>query len=90
MTARESIAAGASADHVCVPLQGSGTFAVEAALGTLVPRNGKVLVPDNGAKLTTVDTFRVGCIGAIAPHHLRQAVSAIGAVLRDMGVRRFA
>ncbi|MDB6097540.1 MAG: phnW [Gammaproteobacteria bacterium] len=39
----------AEADHVCVPLQGSGTFAVEAALGTLVPRNGKVLVPDNGA-----------------------------------------
>jgi 2-aminoethylphosphonate-pyruvate transaminase len=39
----------AQAEHVCVPLQGSGTFAVEAALGTLVPRNGKVLVPDNGA-----------------------------------------
>ena len=39
----------AQADHVCVPLQGSGTFAVEAALGTLVPRHGKVLVPDNGA-----------------------------------------
>jgi 2-aminoethylphosphonate-pyruvate transaminase len=39
----------AEADHVCVPLQGSGTFAVEAALGTLVPRNGKVLVPVNGA-----------------------------------------
>ncbi|HEX4153512.1 MAG TPA: 2-aminoethylphosphonate--pyruvate transaminase [Steroidobacteraceae bacterium] len=36
-------------DHVCVPLQGSGTFSVEAALGTLVPRSGKVLVPDNGA-----------------------------------------
>ena len=36
------------AEHVCVPLQGSGTFAVEAALGTLVPRDGKVLVPDNG------------------------------------------
>jgi 2-aminoethylphosphonate-pyruvate transaminase len=35
--------------HVCVPLQGSGTFAVEAALGTLVPRSGKVLVPDNGS-----------------------------------------
>lgn len=41
--------AGGSASHVCVPLQGSGTFAVEAALGTLVPRGGKVLVPDNGA-----------------------------------------
>ena len=24
-------------DYVCVPLQGSGTFAVEAAIGTLVP-----------------------------------------------------
>jgi 2-aminoethylphosphonate-pyruvate transaminase len=36
-------------EHVCVPLQGSGTFAVEAALGTLVPKNAKVLVPDNGS-----------------------------------------
>jgi 2-aminoethylphosphonate-pyruvate transaminase len=35
--------------HVCVPLQGSGTFAVEAMLGTLVPREGHVLVPVNGA-----------------------------------------
>src|SRR5689334_5060317 len=35
--------------HVCVPLQGSGTFAVEAALANLVPREGKVLVPVNGA-----------------------------------------
>jgi 2-aminoethylphosphonate-pyruvate transaminase len=35
--------------HVCVPLQGSGTFSVEAALSNLVPRDGKVLVPNNGA-----------------------------------------
>ncbi len=35
--------------YVCVPLQGSGTFAVEAAIGNLVPRAGKVLVPNNGA-----------------------------------------
>jgi 2-aminoethylphosphonate-pyruvate transaminase len=35
--------------HVCVPLQGSGTFSVEAALANLVPRTGKVLVPQNGA-----------------------------------------
>jgi 2-aminoethylphosphonate-pyruvate transaminase len=40
---------GGDNSHVCVPLQGSGTFAVEAALGTLVPRQGKVLVPNNGA-----------------------------------------
>jgi 2-aminoethylphosphonate-pyruvate transaminase len=37
------------ATHVCVPLQGSGTFAVEAMLGTLVPKDGHVLVPQNGA-----------------------------------------
>lgn len=41
--------ANAGASHVCVPLQGSGTFAVEAALGTLVPKSGKVLIPSNGA-----------------------------------------
>ncbi|HYM42276.1 MAG TPA: 2-aminoethylphosphonate--pyruvate transaminase [Steroidobacteraceae bacterium] len=35
--------------HECVPLQGSGTFSVEAAIGTLVPRSGHVLVPQNGA-----------------------------------------
>jgi len=37
------------ASHECVPLQGSGTFSVEAAIGTLVPRDGHVLVPNNGA-----------------------------------------
>src|SRR5579864_9323796 len=27
-----------TATHECVPMQGSGTFSVEAAIGTLVPR----------------------------------------------------
>ena len=35
--------------HVCVPMQGSGTFAIEAAVNTLVPRAGHVLVLINGA-----------------------------------------
>lgn len=35
--------------HVCVPLQGSGTFIVEAMIGTLVPPTGKLLVLVNGA-----------------------------------------
>ncbi len=35
--------------HVCVPLQGSGTFSVEAAVNTLVPRDGHLLVLVNGA-----------------------------------------
>jgi 2-aminoethylphosphonate-pyruvate transaminase len=40
---------GGGEDYTCVPLQGSGTFSVEAAIGTVVPRDGKVLVPNNGA-----------------------------------------
>ena len=35
--------------HVCVPLQGSGTFAIEATIATLLPRDGKLLVLVNGA-----------------------------------------
>jgi 2-aminoethylphosphonate-pyruvate transaminase len=41
--------ANADDTHVCVPLQGSGTFVVEATLGTLIPRTGKALVVINGA-----------------------------------------
>jgi len=41
--------AGAQETHVCVPVQGSGTFAVEATVGTLLPRDGKMLVLVNGA-----------------------------------------
>jgi len=39
----------ASGDFVTVPMQGSGTFAVEAMLTTFVPRGGKCLVLINGA-----------------------------------------
>ncbi len=42
--------AGVSGDaFACVPMQGSGSYCVEAMLGTFVPRDGKVLVLANGA-----------------------------------------
>lgn len=41
--------ANATDTHVCVPVQGSGTFAVEAALGTVIPKDGKALILINGA-----------------------------------------
>jgi 2-aminoethylphosphonate-pyruvate transaminase len=47
--ARLTELAGGQGSHVCVPLQGSGTFVVEAGLGTLVPKDGKALVLVNGA-----------------------------------------
>lgn len=34
--------------HVCVPLQGSATFAIEAVFHTLVPKGSKLLVIQNG------------------------------------------
>ena len=48
---RERLAAlaGGVGTHVAVPLQGSGTFAVEAMLGTFVPPTGKLLILANGA-----------------------------------------
>jgi 2-aminoethylphosphonate-pyruvate transaminase len=41
--------AGGEGTHVCVPLQGSGTFVVEATVGTLMPRDAKALILVNGA-----------------------------------------
>lgn len=41
--------AGGDARHVCVPLQGSGTFVVEAMIGTFLPADGKLLILVNGA-----------------------------------------
>lgn len=40
---------GGGDEFACVPMQGSGTFAVEAMLGTMIPADGKVLVLINGA-----------------------------------------
>jgi 2-aminoethylphosphonate-pyruvate transaminase len=47
--ARLAMLAGVADTHVAVPIQGSGTFAVEAAIGSLVPRDGKLLVLVNGS-----------------------------------------
>ncbi len=50
----------------CVPMQGSGSFCVEAMLGSFVPRDGKVLVLANGAYgLRAAETLRYlgrGCV----------------------------
>jgi len=36
-------------DYDCVPMQGSGTFSVEAALASFIPKDGKALILMNGA-----------------------------------------
>ncbi len=73
--------------HVVVPLQGSGTFAVEAAVATIVPKNGHVLVLDNGAyckrlgRLATLMGRRTTILGhaedvPVSPQELDAALGA--------------
>jgi 2-aminoethylphosphonate-pyruvate transaminase len=40
---------GGEGTYICVPLQGSGTFAVEAMIGAFLPKDGKLLILINGA-----------------------------------------
>src|SRR6185312_8428140 len=40
---------GGEGTYTCVPVQGSGTFAVEAMIGTFLPKSGKLLILINGA-----------------------------------------
>jgi len=44
-----AVAAADAAEFTAILLAGSGTAAMEAALGSLVPRDGRVLILDNGA-----------------------------------------
>jgi 2-aminoethylphosphonate-pyruvate transaminase len=44
---------------------------------------GFILYP---GKLTTIETFRVGCIGAIGTLEMEQAVHAVALALQDMGI----
>jgi 2-aminoethylphosphonate-pyruvate transaminase len=52
-----------------------------------VREKGYILYP---GKLTEVETFRVGCIGAIGPDEIRQAVNAVGDTLHEMGIEHVA
>jgi 2-aminoethylphosphonate-pyruvate transaminase len=48
-----------------------------------VRSHGFLLYP---GKLTQIETFRVGCIGAIGPDDMAQAVHAVALALRDLGL----
>jgi 2-aminoethylphosphonate-pyruvate transaminase len=48
---------------------------------------GFILYP---GKLTQVETFRVGCIGAIGPDEMRHAVNAVRDTLEELGIKHVA
>jgi 2-aminoethylphosphonate-pyruvate transaminase len=57
-------------------------FAFDAFYDALVGR-GYLIYP---GKLTRARSFRIGCIGAIDSHTMRAAVSAVGAVMGELGI----
>jgi len=71
----------------CVPLQGSGTFAVEAMLATFIPRNGKALILINGAyghRMATIcDYLGRDYVTYETPEDTPPAVEAIDALLEE-------
>ena len=52
-----------------------------------VKSRGYILYP---GKLTQVETFRVGCIGAIDANEMRNVVSAVSETLKEMRVQKVA
>jgi len=50
-------------------------------------QRGFILYP---GKLTEVETFRVGCIGAIDANEMRSVVSAVAMTLKDLGIKSVA
>ena len=61
-------------DYKCVPVQGSGTFAVEATIGTLVPAGGKALILVNGAygqRMATICEYQGRAFATLATDESR-------------------
>jgi len=77
--------AGGAGTHVCVPLQGSGTFIVEAMIGTLVPPSGKLLALVNGAygkrMVRMCEYYRRSCTAIETPEDQAVDPAALDAAL---------
>jgi 2-aminoethylphosphonate-pyruvate transaminase len=72
--------------HVTVPMQGSGTFAVEAMLTTFVPPSGKVLLLINGAygqrAKKILEIARRGVVVHETPEDTRPDLGKVDAMLK--------
>ena len=76
--------ANAGGGFTCVPLQGSGTFAVEAQLGTLVPRVGRLLVLVGGAYGTRMVEM---CRRMGRAHSVLETDEAVAPTAADLAAR---
>src|ERR1043166_3683349 len=77
------------ADYVTVPMQGSGTFAVEAMLTTFVPAGGTVLMLINGAyghrAKKILDIARRGVVVHETPEDTPPDLAAVERILKETG-----
>ena len=71
------------ADHRHLPCAGRRALRLQDASMPPRAQRGFILYP---GKLTQVETFRVGCIGAIGRNEMEQAVHAVALALEDMGI----
>jgi 2-aminoethylphosphonate-pyruvate transaminase len=78
-------AAGVGEDYTCIPLQGSGTFSVEAVFSATVPADGKVLIVVNGAygerMLTICDYLKIPAIAVRCPENEAPDPAAVAKAL---------
>ena len=74
-------------EYTCALMQGSGTFAVEATLGTVVPRDGCVAVVNNGAygaRLVEIcHRLNIECINLSQPEDRPADLARIEQTLAD-------
>lgn len=81
-------AAGANpADFVAVPMQGSGTFSVEAVLSSTVKPGGKVLIVSNGAYGQRIkkmcEVLQIDHVALTCPEDQQPDLAAIEAALAE-------
>jgi 2-aminoethylphosphonate-pyruvate transaminase len=73
--------AGAAATHTAVIVQGSGTFGIEAVIGTAVPRGGRLLVVVNGAygarMLQICKVAGIDATGIVFEEHVRPDAESV-------------
>jgi 2-aminoethylphosphonate-pyruvate transaminase len=79
--------AGHPPDATVVLMQGSGTFGIEATLGSVLPPDGKLLVVDNGAygrRIAQIaDRLRIECRVLEQPETQPVDLEAIEQILRE-------
>ena len=76
-----ALGGGAPDEYEAIPMQGSGTFAIEAVLTSTVPRDGKVLIIVNGAYGKRMKTIcQVGGIDHTALEFPENTIPDVNAV----------